>query len=93
MKLTLLVADRKINALTEAFDMRSKDKVFVTRVEQEFELPASPDTYIMNLIEKSRKEKDFWIPGIVHKGVLYCAKEIKQLCDGRRTMINRRQRY
>ena len=90
MKFTLLVADRKINALAAAFGLGHPDKVFISRVEQEIETPEiSLDAYFMRVIELSRKEKDYWIPGVLYRGQLYCAEDVNQLSDGNKIMVRK----
>lgn len=85
VQLTLWIAHKKTNALMKAFDMRPDYKVFVSGKQcvtfNTSEMVNSK--YILNLIEKSKEQDDFWIPAIEHCGALYMSPEIMEISDGK----------
>ncbi len=89
MKLKLCIADRQINALMKAADLCPDYKVFVTIVEEEIKRKGiDPDeTFIRRLIELSKSEKKYWIPAIIHEGLIYAAEGIKEISDGEKIMF------
>ena len=94
MKLTLLIADRKLNSMMTAFDLCPAYKVFVTPMEQDIERKGtdSDEAFILRLIEFSKAEADYWIPALLHNGKLYAAEGIKEISDGKTIMfVNRKE--
>jgi hypothetical protein len=89
MKITLYIADRKMNQMMAAFDMCPAYKVFVSMIVSEVERVGtdSDEEFFKRLISLSRKEKDYWIPAISHNGVLYTADEIREISDGNHSVI------
>lgn len=83
-RMTLYIADKQQNRLMKAFDLCPDHKVYVTgkqRVSFKTKLLVD-ETYIQQMIEKSRSNADFWIPAIEHDGVLHTAPELMELSDG-----------
>lgn len=81
---TLFIADKKQNAFMKAADLCPDYKVFVTGKEAvSFKTKTLVnEQYFMRIIEKSKSQKDFWIPAIEHDGTLYISPEIMELSDG-----------
>lgn len=81
---TLFIADKKQNGLMKAFDLCPDYKVFVTGKEEvSFKTKTLVDeAYFLRIIEKSKSQKDYWIPAIQHDGTLYVSPEIMELSDG-----------
>jgi hypothetical protein len=90
MKLTLYIADRKVNNFMKLADLCPYYKVFVTRSTTEDITRQGEDSdedFVNRIIESSRLIKDFWIPAVLCKDKLYCAKEIKVISDGSSEMF------
>jgi hypothetical protein len=85
---TLYVADRIQNEFMSAFDLCPPYKVFAKTCVARFTTTTSVDhSYFQNLIEKSKEQKDAWIPAIVHNGVLYKDPAIREISDGQKIMF------
>jgi hypothetical protein len=89
MKVTLFIADRKLNSMMTAFDMCPAYKVFTTPVDKEIEHKGtdSNESFILRMIEFSKSQKGYWVPAIMHNGKLYASEGIKEISDGETTMI------
>lgn len=89
---TLMIADKNINRLMARFDLCPEYKVFVTAKQMvSFKTDKMVNAaYIHNIIEKSREEKDYWIPAIECCGEMFVAKEIIELSDGNHVMFVRK---
>lgn len=85
-EMTLFIADHKINKFMRGFDLRPDYKAYVTRKEFVRFKTTTPinEAYFMNIIEKSKSQKDWWIPAIQHEGVMYVSPEIMELSDGKK---------
>lgn len=81
---TLFIADKKLNSLMKAMDVCPDYKVFVTGKEDvSFKTKSLVnDGYWMNMIEKSKTQRDYWIPAVQHDGVMYVSPEIMEISDG-----------
>ena len=94
MRLTLFIADRKLNSMMTAFDMCPAYKVFVTPKEEEIERKGndSDKDFILRMIDFSKSLKGYWVPAIMHDGRLYVAEGIKEISDGETIMfVNRKE--
>lgn len=93
MKLTLYIAEKRINNLMSAFDMCPSYKVFVHPVQQEIDRQGtdSDESFFHRIIESSRSQKDYWIPAVMHDGRIYVADGIKEISDGNRIMFVNRE--
>lgn len=87
VEMILFIADRKINQMMKAFDLCPDYKVFVSRKELVSYRTMSKvdDVYVRSLIEKSRDQKDFWIPAIQFGGRMFVADGIMEISDGNKT--------
>ncbi|MDE3023795.1 MAG: hypothetical protein KGI54_18420 [Pseudomonadota bacterium] len=84
-QMIFFVADRKINRIMSGFDMRSDCKHFITVKRISFDTDSDvDDRYIMDMIEKSKENKEFYIPAIMYNGVIYADKNTKILSDGKK---------
>jgi len=87
-RMTLYVADRKINDFMECVDLKPKHKVYVSLMGVDFETSTLVhEQYFLDLIEKSRTQKGYWIPAIEFCGLIYCAEEIKEISDGNKIIF------
>jgi hypothetical protein len=91
---TLFVADKKMNAMMEGFDMRPSHKVFIrpidTSMSVDLSIAGSVDEVFFNkIIQKSKSHNDYWIPVILYNGLYYKDPEIKVISDGVHEMFIR----
>lgn len=89
--MTLFIADKKVNDLMNSLDMRHNKKQFFSRaLEVSFTTTSKVDKdYFLNIIEKSKNEKGYWIPAIEHKGALYVDPYLAELSDGEKSLMLR----
>src|ERR1700733_3056030 len=87
VEMVLFVADRKVNQLMRELDLFPDYKVFVSAKERATDRTTSRvnDAYIHSLIEKSRSNKEYWIPAIQFGGRLFVADGIREISDGNKT--------
>jgi hypothetical protein len=85
---TLFIANKKVNELMQHFDLRPDHKQFIETVKASFER-AEPLTseFFLDIIEKSKKDKDYWIPVIQFGDVIYKDASVKELSDGNNVMF------
>lgn len=87
-EMTLYIADRQQNAFMKHFDLRPDYKWFIKRVTVQFKTTSKlNDKYFLNLIEKSKAEKEKWVPAIEFSGTIYCDPSVKELSDGNKVMF------
>lgn len=81
--MTLYIADRQINEFMKTFDLRPDYKWFIKTVTVRFK-PTKKlnDKFFLNLIEKSKAEKEKWVPAIQFQDKIYCDPSVKELSDG-----------
>lgn len=82
--MTMYIADKQQNGLMKAFGLCPDYKVFVTGKETvSFKTTTLVNAdYFQRIIEKSKTNKDFWIPAIEHDGAMHVSPEIVELSDG-----------
>lgn len=86
--LTLYVADRRMNSMMQAMDLRPDFKWFVTPTKVSFSSTKdiTPE-YFDQIIEKSRSGEEFWIPAISYMGNWFQDPGVKILSDGKTEMF------
>ena len=83
--MTLCMAEKFTNAFMQSCDLKPDYKEFVIMKEISFFTTTNiTPEYFMNIIEKSKNEKTFWIPAIIFCGVTYAAEGIKIISDGKK---------
>jgi hypothetical protein len=84
---TLYIAEHKLNDMMKVFDMCASHKVFFSSKQRvSFKTTTLVnEKYWLDMIEKSKAQKDYWIPAIVHEGVMYVSPEIMELSDGKQS--------
>jgi len=85
-KMTLFIADRKINELMKYFGLKPDYKEFVIPQEISFDAAAEAN-FFLNLIEKSKTDEKYWIPAIQFGSNLYHDPSVKELSDGQQIMF------
>lgn len=83
--LTVYVAENKINRFMESFDMKNSSTWFI--ITQEVYMKTKKNfkaskKFFFDLIEKSKLNKNSWIPDIGYNGKLYVAKDVRELSNG-----------
>jgi hypothetical protein len=87
-EMTLYIADRQQNELMRHFDLRPDYKWYIKPIKVAFSTTTRlSKRYFLNLIEKSKEEKEKWIPAIEFGGTLYCDPSVKELSNGQQIMF------
>lgn len=83
-EMTLYISNWKTNDFMEAVDLKGTKKWYATAVMVTFQTKTTVDKqYFMNIIEKSKDRKDFWIPAIKYMANMFRAEGVEVISDGK----------
>lgn len=86
--MTLMIADRKTNAYMKWLGFRPDCKWYTNPTAVDFETTSDiNEAYFKSIIEHSRTDKKFWIPGIIYQNNMIVANDVKIISDGLREMF------
>lgn len=85
---TLYIANRRVNDFMAGFDLRDPGKWYYDSQVITIDTVTKVDkAYFQNMIQESKKLKDFWIPAIRCMGNFVVDPDVRQLSDGATTMF------
>ena len=87
--MTLFIADKTLNNCMEDFDLKHKNKVYVSnKLNLNFKTTNKiSEDYFINIINKSEKNEKFWITAIKFCNKLFVHKDIKEISDGEKIIF------
>jgi hypothetical protein len=84
MKVTLYVADRRINQMMKAADLCDSGKVFVAPLAVEINRQGKDSTkaFLERIVKTPSSDESYWIPAVSAEGEMVITDGINQLSDG-----------